>query len=348
MRYYKEIEIPEYCFLSEIVEWVAFGRVPEKHEVFDDDEILDCRFYPKDMPDNFNQPPYGYYGFSKAEAEAHGIEFTSEYETALDRSVMSDFISVSDEFKERWPHLVDPEQEERASLNQKVIDDFHALFDFSAERAWSTVFQRIATGEIALEGMSTKKWEVAEKEADEEAEASNSYWDICRVLSHVPFEPIPPKLIRLGLDWRENQIPGQDGFFNLRTKTECIKAIPSIGGGSQCSGKMYGGFFILDAGANSTHKASIARRGRAPSFDWSLARSYLLSEHIKGLLPGNKESAAHHVVAFCESKGKKVGLTTVKEQLRDELALVFDPSAEISAENKTEIPTENINGKAPS
>ena len=86
--FYQEIELPNYCYLSEAVEFVALGRVPVKWEVShppkdaDGEYIfgLDSRFDWREMPDNFE--PSQYYirtHYDEPEFTYAGLDMPEDY-----------------------------------------------------------------------------------------------------------------------------------------------------------------------------------------------------------------------------------------------------------------------------
>ncbi|MCA0922314.1 hypothetical protein [Pseudooceanicola nanhaiensis] len=86
MRYYKLVEVAEYCYLSEAVGFVAFGRVPavawEDGPELDEDGNLygqDLRFSWREMPDNFEDSEFEFEFFEEAEFEAAGLEMPDGY-----------------------------------------------------------------------------------------------------------------------------------------------------------------------------------------------------------------------------------------------------------------------------
>ena len=81
-----EVELPPYCFMSEAVEWIAFGRVPQMqhYSAHKTDEILDYRFYWREMPDNF-QPGFEFPWFDRLEFESLGIPMVEGYSEAAEK-----------------------------------------------------------------------------------------------------------------------------------------------------------------------------------------------------------------------------------------------------------------------
>jgi hypothetical protein len=81
-----EVELPPYCFLSEAVEWIAFGRVPQMqyHSDGSSDEVVDYRFYWQEMPENF-EPHFHSSWFDRLEFESLGVPVTEEYFDAAEK-----------------------------------------------------------------------------------------------------------------------------------------------------------------------------------------------------------------------------------------------------------------------
>lgn len=86
-----EVELPPFCFLSEAIEWIAFGRVPQmQHKVArHTDEVIDYRFCWREMPDNF-QPSFEYPWFDRLEFESLGIPLDEAYFEAAEVCFLED------------------------------------------------------------------------------------------------------------------------------------------------------------------------------------------------------------------------------------------------------------------
>jgi len=72
--------------MSEAVEWIAFGRVPQMQHHSDGgvDGVIDYRFFWREMPDNF-QPSFEYPWFDRLEFESLGIQVNDDYFFAAEK-----------------------------------------------------------------------------------------------------------------------------------------------------------------------------------------------------------------------------------------------------------------------
>ena len=101
--------------MSEIVEWIAFGRVPQMqyHFVNETDEILDYRLDWRGMPDNF-YPSFEFPWFDPLEFESLGIPMVEGYLEAAEKCV---YESVSD-----LPRLIKEYEKKIKSTSTKKME----------------------------------------------------------------------------------------------------------------------------------------------------------------------------------------------------------------------------------
>ena len=97
LTFLMEVELPPFCFLSEAIDWIAFGRVPQMQPVLseDNDEFIDIRFDWREMPDSF-EPQFEYPWFDRLEFQSLGIPITEEYFTAAERCNGADVWGLKD------------------------------------------------------------------------------------------------------------------------------------------------------------------------------------------------------------------------------------------------------------
>lgn len=165
-----EVELPPYCFMSEAVEWLAYGRVPQmQHHMADKTyEILDFRFYWREMPDNF-QPGYVFPWFDRLEFESLGIPMPEGYLEAAERCYeesVSDLPRMIKEYEGKQERYVEHEDgtvsnfyqefllEHRKKLEtlgplQILVDQAEIKFRPYFGVAFAKLFQLLALAEIS-------------------------------------------------------------------------------------------------------------------------------------------------------------------------------------------------------
>ena len=86
LTFLTSVELPTYCFVSEAVEWMAVGRVPQAHWIEEAKtyQQVEYRFYWREMPDNF-EPSSAYAWFDRFEFESLGIPVDENYFPAAER-----------------------------------------------------------------------------------------------------------------------------------------------------------------------------------------------------------------------------------------------------------------------
>ena len=107
VTYLTEVELPPYCFMSEALEWIAYGRVPRMYHHVDEktDEVVDYRFHWREMPDNFQQSD-DYPWFDRLEFESLEILMPDGYPKAAEKCYMEDVRDLPrriSEYKEKGP-----------------------------------------------------------------------------------------------------------------------------------------------------------------------------------------------------------------------------------------------------
>ncbi|WP_299986673.1 hypothetical protein [uncultured Ruegeria sp.] len=322
MRFYKQVSVPEHLFLSELVEWVALGRIPEVSPT--NDGTADSRFAPEDMPDNFNVPPWVAVGYSEAECLAHNIEQTAEYREAYLRGTgwdeldnllaMQEVVDDCDEWAEDLHERI-----QGARLTRSMIDEFETPFKNILGRAWARVFNAVSEGTQRVEGMLLKEWEPLL----ENMERADFEFDGQYIAEQSPFHELNPSLFQLDQDWRLNIIPGK--AFNLRVHKSSLMKFNPIFTPLPADGERYAGIVVV--AQEISRSAPPARgKGRPTAVDWSTYKIWLLSQHVKGDLPPKKEGAIAEVRVRIERDSGRAppAISTVRSQLSSELSIIYD------------------------
>lgn len=172
------VEIPEYCFLSEALAWIALGRVPEAQITLEPKTYRpkEWRFYWREMPDNF-EAPGGFWGFDESEFQANGLTVPEGYfealevyfENSLDQTDEmirlyqetgsraeangdSDLKRFSDEHIAKELATASAFHKEKQMV-EAVARDFEGCLDLG----WAKLFQLIREGTITLEAMDERE-----------------------------------------------------------------------------------------------------------------------------------------------------------------------------------------------
>lgn len=315
------------CFLSEAVEWVAFGRVPQidHYEDSHSDGLVDYRFYWREMPDNF-EPSFKFPWFDLLEFESLGVPFVDGYFEAAEKCAFENVRGLPQqiaEYEAREPTIIKDEDgnlynfwakeadkcrvklEELVPL-QKVVDESEAGFKPHFDVACAKLFQLLAMGDLASEAINEARWtRLADEEKYEEAAL---------------FESIPASAFTLGFDWRSNRISvGDETFVALRLNVEEILIHRSflMKPGQIVSVERVGAFYATSNGPNTNLRPS---RGRKPVVDWAEVKAYLFSLEANGELPEGKESCIYELISFVErTLGKAPSRSAIQRNMSMEL-----------------------------
>ena len=326
-----EVELPPYCFMSEAVEWIAFGRVPQMQHESDSytDEIIDARFYWREMPDNF-QPQFEYPWFDRLEFESLSIPITETYFKAVEECF---FESVADlpariaNYEAEGSRIVEHKDGTTFDLNgsiladaratftrlgpmQQVVDQVELLFKPYADVAYAKLFQLLALGQISCESLSLKRWERLYNKG--------KYQDAAR------FDKVPVTAISLGLDWAKNEIEingKQHVALRINTKDILDHRSTLLQSGKSVSVERFGAFYT-SSNTGRTNRAS--KLGRRSVVDWYLLKTHLSEMASAGNLPEGKESCIYELIAFAERElGRGPSRTAVQRNLGSELDALY-------------------------
>lgn len=331
LTFLTEVELPPYCFISEAIEWIAFGRVPHMQHESDryTDEIIDARFYWREMPDNF-QPQFEHPWFDRLEFESLGIPITETYFKAADECL---FESVADlptriaEYEANGSTIIEREDGTTFDLNakmladaratlarlgpmQQLVDEVELLFKQHAEVAYAKLFQLLAVGEIACEALSLERWERLYDDG--------KYQDAAR------FDKVPTTAISLNLDWTKNEIKiNGKQHVALRVSTKDILDHRSmlLQPGKPISVERFGAFY---SSSNRGRTIRAAKRGRRSVVDWPHLKIRLRELASAGELPEGKENCIYELIAIAERElGKGPSRTAVQRNLGPELDALY-------------------------
>lgn len=331
LTFLTEVELPPYCFLSEAVEWVAFGRVPQmQHELERyTDDIVDFRFYWREMPDNW-EPPETFPWFDRLEFESLGIEISEEYFQAAEKCYMK---SVSDlptkiaEYEAKRDQYFEHEdgskvyfyrdQATQAHADlvelgplQELVDEIEAKFKPHYDVACAKLFQLLALGELTCQSLDLDRWERL-CDAGEYQEAAK-------------FVDVPRTAFSLGMDWTKNELlinGAKHGVLRVSTREILDKRSVLLQSGQTISIERFGAFYLSNNARSSKNRRKIGRRSVV---DWDRLKARLHEMSLSGTLPEGKENCIYELIAFAESElGKGPSRTAVQRNLGSELDALF-------------------------
>lgn len=213
LTFLTEVELPDYCFMSEAVEWIAFGRVPQiQHSEFaQPGEVVDSRFFWAERLDNF-EPPYDYPWFDRLEFELLRIPVTEDYFKAAEKCYDEDVHHLPShiaEYEAKGEIVVEQDQgskqsrykeyatklrQELAELGplQALVDRVEADFEPHRQIACAKLFQLLAEGLVESQAIDLERWESLSDEGEDE--------------KAIRFDNVPPKAYSLAHKWMENEI----------------------------------------------------------------------------------------------------------------------------------------------
>lgn len=338
IKFYKQVELPEFCFLSEAVEFLTLGRVPEINWSNEPIKVgtpfgsryegVDDRFDWRGLPDNSEPSHYGFEILDEEDFYFLNIPYPKGYVEAAESVLFGDISDakltvkmwgkdrISNYEKETQEELIQKvihaksflkEQDESIRLYKKTHKDLEVFF----ERSWAIIFDKIQSEQITVFGIDETVWdELAEKGEYEKAAETLE---------------IPKEAVRLGHDYRQNQFSysGQT-FIAARVSTKSIVDIFLNAASLTKLNEVekWGQFISLrdDSGIQSQQ----LRRGTRSKIDWQALREFLAANNQKGLIPEKKEACIAEVIEFAQNKLKrKVGRSTVQRQLKPELDKLY-------------------------
>ena len=328
----KPVELPEYCFLSEAIEWIALGRVPEAQWIADNktDKCVEYRFYWREMPDNF-EPTFFAPWFEENEFVDLGIPQPEGYAEAAERCFNEGFDYLRDTIKLQEAMQLKAQAEshdaetlkeyaENISKKRKIFEELKPLdamvrnaeaqFDSFYELAWAKMFQLILQNDIQVQGINFENWERFADEDQHEKAAE--------------FVEIDPKDFRIGLDWRQNEIIAEGiKYVALRVSTKQIleNRASLLSKGKKFSVERMGAFFQIHNGSPSQPRK---QRGRSFIVDWLQVSDFLDKLQKEGRVPNNKESCIYEIIAFIETEfHRQASRTSVQRNLGKKMDAIF-------------------------
>ena len=330
---YSPIEMPEFCFLSEAVEFLALGRVPETswskgtHEHENGvEKYIEYRFDWREMPDNFEPNHWGCEIFEKAEFDLLGVPYPDGYMEAAERILFGDIsdarttVEVSERFHiESFPQeysekgiAVILQAKAVLELSKEAVSLYAATnenFEVHLERAWALLYSEIQKGALEVTALDEAKWEAAVKDGNHEAAAE--------------FIRVPSESMRLGYNFRQNQIlfKGVQYVSARVTTNSIVDLITSLEKSLMpVNGEMFGQS-ILVRGAVTVPKR---RRGAPDAIDWEQVKLKLEDMKLQGRIPQKKEACIHELLEFTEkSLGRRVARSTIQARLDLELNEIY-------------------------
>ena len=325
------VELPKYCFLSEAIEWLAIGRVPQAEYHIDGslEEPIEYRFYSGAMPDNF-EPSYEHSWFDRLEFQSAGVPIEEEYFTAAEKCYFEFVHHLPQqiaEYEAKQPSMIEDDDgkefnvyqkmadEYREKLNelgpfQEIVDRVESQFEVQYDLAWARLFQLLHKGDVTLEAVNMPRWEKLADEHEYEQAAK--------------FVQIDGKNFVLKFDFRQNEIE-IDGvnFVALRLKTEDILRNHGVllQQGEATSVERFGAFYSTK---NSTQSNLRRKRGRPKSTDWDVLKKHLNTLVQENRVPDGKENCIYELIAYSErTLGKSPSRSSVQRHLSNELNRMY-------------------------
>lgn len=317
--------------MSEAVEWIAFGRVPQMqhHEEHKTYELVDYRFYWREMPDNF-QPSFEHPWYDRLEFDSLEISPPEDYFEAAEKCFSADVrelpkrISEYEEqaeifFKNEDGSTVRVYQEmaencrrtltELAPL-QRFVDEIEASFRPHFEVACAKLFQLLAVGELTSQAVDFERWERLSDEGEYE-EAGR-------------FVNVQQNAFSLNTDWQSNElsISGQRHVaLRLRTQDILDRHAILLQSGKSISVERFGAFYFS---SNTGRTNRREKRGRRSVVDWSVLKGHLVEITKAGLHPDGKENCIYEIISFSEKTlGKSPSRTAVQRNMGAELNALY-------------------------
>jgi hypothetical protein len=302
-----EVELPPFCFLSEAIDWIAFGRVPQmQHEVErHTDEVIDYRFYWQEMPDNF-QPSFEYPWFDRLEFESLGIPLDEAYFEAAEVCFVEDATRLENriaDYESKEKVLVEEEDGSIFDVYEKLafdtrqtldnvriqlalVERVEARFKPFRDIACAKLFQLLALEQVKCQAINLARWErLADDDKYQEA---------------AQFEDIPANAFTLGMDWLSNEIVVNDEkYVAIRIDTQDILDNRStlLQTGKPIVVQRFGAFYTSSSSGRTNRRSKVGRRSL---IDWLKLKEYFAELVRAGNLPDGKESCIYELISYAE------------------------------------------------
>lgn len=340
MQFFKSVQIAEYCFISEAVEFLALGRVPEYlwtgiPEVDADGNVSgpDGRFHWKEMPDNFEPSDIPFEHFELQEFDLAGIEKDEEYFKAVE-SVLNGKLSDAKSTIEVWgenlgKYNLDDEtmKDIRSDLEaarktvetegylEKIFHQTNDKFSIHLEKAWGIIFALVQSEILTVEAVDLNRWEKMVDEDGDYMEAGE-------------FVDVSPLAFRIGHDFKQNTVEFEGtSYVATRVRTEGLfnSVRSNAAFAPQCLAQKFGQCLIMEAGTPQ----ALRRRGAPNAVDWVIVAQHLQSLVSSGALPVKKESGIQELIDFSIAKfGRRLGRSTIQFRLKEQLNEAYARKAE--------------------
>ncbi|NRB20139.1 MAG: hypothetical protein HRU33_22005 [Rhodobacteraceae bacterium] len=340
MKFYKAVETPEWCFLSEAVHFLAFGKVPEIvwYDTPVPNEVgepigIDSRFHWKEMPDNFENMMIEFRFFELEDFAAAGIEVPRNYAeaaTSILWGVIDDAyltVKLHDEYFAgiEW----DPKEREEKLLEYKeakvrirdsgplevLLEETNSLFDVHLEKVWARLFSGIHSGELPIEGLDMERWENLSEEGQYQ-EAGE-------------FTTVPAGAFRITHKFRQDEVSFKGKrYVSTRVRVSDLLALAgsNFQSGTNVNAREFGHALILETDVLAVSNPSLTRprRGAPYAVDWSNMEARLREMNERGALPTKKDACIQELIDYAGKRlGRRVGRTTVQTRLRAVLTELY-------------------------
>ncbi len=336
MRFFCAVELPEWCYLSEAVHFLAFGKVPEV--IWYDTPIpdergspvgIDARFYWKEMPDNFENNLISFDFYEPEDFAAAGLDMPKGYGEAASSILWGQIwdayhtLKFHEEYFDRidWEPLERTTQLNKYKAAKKVVseagpkeilfEETNALFEIHLEKVWGQLFSGIHSGDLVIEAVHLERWD-ALSAADEYEKAGE-------------FEKVPAEAFRLAHDFKQDELTfGQRTFVATRVNTQQLITFwgSRFQMGESLTARSFGHALVLEDGTLDSVGSTPSKRSRGAPFalDWKKMEARLEEMHQLGSLPSKKDACIQELIEHAQKVlGRRVGRTTVQTRLKHSL-----------------------------
>lgn len=328
----KEIEIPEYCYLSEAVEWVALGRVPEADLIEHRKTYhrVEARFYWTEMPEDFEDQrnlPW----FDRAECESLGITIPENYDEIVERCYMNQVDHIEEEIAKfrfwskdsniegsevGWSSLIDQSLATLRELQpyRNTIDQINTEGARFFDLAWAKLFQLIFESKLGVEAINFQEWDkfAYEESTREEFEKAAVY------------KPVHSKYFNVGFAWTKNEVLTPEGrLVALRVPTAAILENQDflLNRGKELKVERFGMHYHSSDISVNQKRSSV---GRPFSMDWGVLSEHLGRLVAEGKKPPSKESCIYELIFIAQREfGKNISRTSVQRNLGKMLNSIY-------------------------
>jgi hypothetical protein len=312
MIFLQAVDLPERCFLQEVLFWAAFQRLPI---VMYDDRGTEIR--DSDEFEDYEVDSYGGDFIDEDECTRAGLPIDPRY-----TAIMEDGVTPSVEHCDRLLSIVKLEDSDRADLEsqrrqalafEQSLTEWQEKYNSVIEYHTSRIFVALREGRLEAVGKLLPHLDTVEALDALEADGKS--------ISDLETVQIPRGFWSLsGTDWSSSAARNEHRHYCwIRCRTEQVLTVFPIEDRRPVEGiEQVGSFYILDdAVAVESQRVTKAKARGRPPYPWEGFHLEVADLLSRGELPEKKEAAIQHFQDWFERRlGQRPSRAAIGEKLK--------------------------------